>query len=138
MRCPSLASSSGPSPTFNLSNLPVYLSSNERDRDRLRQCWGVLDCGDCLRSQWHCGWCPLVSSLQFNFAKLRSRRSFEIIERFIRASYIVNAFRPLSYPRYLQEHDISLNYASLIKSTNILTKKDSTLSPLQYPLFPPP
>ncbi|XTI87189.1 hypothetical protein V2W45_1519882 [Cenococcum geophilum] len=62
MRCPSLAGSSGPRPTFNLSNLPVYLTSNERDRERLRQCWGVLDCGDCLKSQWHCGWCPLSNT----------------------------------------------------------------------------
>jgi hypothetical protein len=33
---------------------------NDEDRERLKQCWGYTDCGDCHRSKGFCGWCALV------------------------------------------------------------------------------
>lgn len=34
----------------------------KEDWDRLNKCWGYIDCGDCHRSEGHCGWCPLSST----------------------------------------------------------------------------
>ena len=35
-------------------------SSPKEDWDRLLKCWGYDDCGDCHRSEGHCGWCAIV------------------------------------------------------------------------------
>ncbi|KAH7071221.1 hypothetical protein BKA63DRAFT_517549 [Paraphoma chrysanthemicola] len=37
-----------------------YKDSPKDDRDRLLKCWGIMDCGDCHRSD--CGWCPISST----------------------------------------------------------------------------
>lgn len=35
-------------------------TSSDKDWERLKLCWGYLDCGDCHRSKGHCGWCAIV------------------------------------------------------------------------------
>ncbi|KAF2801737.1 uncharacterized protein BDZ99DRAFT_512808 [Mytilinidion resinicola] len=57
MPCPALIPRS--ELDFNLSSLALTLSGPKDDRERLEHCWGILDCGDCHRSQHHCGWCPI-------------------------------------------------------------------------------
>lgn len=37
-------------------------SSPKDDWERLKQCWGYTDCGDCHRSKGHCGWCAISST----------------------------------------------------------------------------
>ncbi|EUC47008.1 hypothetical protein COCMIDRAFT_91234 [Bipolaris oryzae ATCC 44560] len=37
-------------------------SSPKEDWDRLKLCWGYMDCGDCHRSKGHCGWCAISST----------------------------------------------------------------------------
>ena len=37
-----------------------YQDAPKEDRDRLKICWGFADCGDCHRSEGHCGWCGIV------------------------------------------------------------------------------
>ncbi|KAF1937014.1 hypothetical protein EJ02DRAFT_447718 [Clathrospora elynae] len=39
-----------------------YLDSPKEDRERLKKCWGYSDCGDCHRSEGHCGWCAISST----------------------------------------------------------------------------
>ncbi|EUC34931.1 hypothetical protein COCCADRAFT_92176 [Bipolaris zeicola 26-R-13] len=36
--------------------------SPKEDWDRLKRCWGYMDCGDCHRSTGHCGWCAISST----------------------------------------------------------------------------
>ncbi|EMD92164.1 hypothetical protein COCC4DRAFT_129925 [Bipolaris maydis ATCC 48331] len=36
--------------------------SPKEDWERLKLCWGYMDCGDCHRSPGHCGWCAISST----------------------------------------------------------------------------
>ncbi|KAF2021310.1 hypothetical protein BU24DRAFT_416971 [Aaosphaeria arxii CBS 175.79] len=42
-----------------------WQDSPKDDRQRLEKCWGYTDCGDCHRSEGFCGWCAIVSSLNY-------------------------------------------------------------------------
>lgn len=47
-------------------------SSPKDDWGRLLECWGYDDCGDCHRSEGHCGWCAIVCSHSLNSRLLHS------------------------------------------------------------------
>jgi hypothetical protein len=50
-------------PLFNVTEVyqQRWEDSPKDDRKRLEMCWGYTDCGDCYRSDGHCGWCAIVS-----------------------------------------------------------------------------
>ena len=54
--------------SYNVTELLLerYKDSPKDDWERLVNCWGYTDCGDCHRSDGHCGWCPIVGLIRSN------------------------------------------------------------------------
>ncbi|KAL6704490.1 hypothetical protein ACN47E_008119 [Coniothyrium glycines] len=50
--------------SYNVTELILQRIQNspKDDWDRLFRCWGYSDCGDCHRSEGHCGWCAISST----------------------------------------------------------------------------
>ncbi|KAF1997004.1 hypothetical protein P154DRAFT_442115 [Amniculicola lignicola CBS 123094] len=62
--CSSVPQTSFDSSLYNVSELlnQRWEDSPKDDRKRLEKCWGYVDCGDCHRSDGHCGWCAISST----------------------------------------------------------------------------
>lgn len=48
---------------MNMTGLPPgwpYDDYDDNDWDRLLKCWRLQDCGDCLKDDADCAWCPFV------------------------------------------------------------------------------
>lgn len=75
-----LVGSIGAVASYNASGLfeQRYQDSPKEDQERLKKCWGYLDCGDCHRSKGHCGWCAIVRCL-FLFRVLMASRVHPVV-----------------------------------------------------------
>jgi hypothetical protein len=60
--CPSASPRRANDASYNVTEdlIARYRDSPKDDWDRLFECWGYQDCGDCHRSKGFCGWCAIV------------------------------------------------------------------------------
>jgi hypothetical protein len=60
--CPAISATRNDDQSMNVTELihQRLHSSPKEDWERLFKCWGYQDCGDCHRSEGHCGWCAIV------------------------------------------------------------------------------